>query len=224
MFKLILISGDDKKKGIIMDKLLLHNYLCEHIKPTASIEEELLNRAPDLVILSVEDDLKTASAIIRNVRGFTKERPIPILGIIPKDLVGKGFDLPYLMDDFVVEPLNPSELALRVEKALRTAYAVENKDLIHNGALTIDLARREVTVDGNPISLTFKEYELLVFLAANKGRTFSRETLLNKIWGYDYYGGDRTVDVHIRRLRSKIEWGHHTFIETVRGFGYRFRK
>ena len=73
------------------------------------------------------------------------------------------------------------------------------------------------------IELTFKEYELLKFLASHQGRVYTREALLNKVWGYDYYGGDRTVDVHIRRLRSKIEDAKHTFIETVRNIGYRFK-
>ena len=87
----------------------------------------------------------------------------------------------------------------------------------------IDLARCEVSVNDEPVLLTFKEYELLKFLASNKDRVFTRESLLNKVWGYDYYGGDRTVDVHIRRLRSKIEDSTHTFIETVRNVGYKFR-
>jgi len=82
----------------------------------------------------------------------------------------------------------------------------------------------EVTVDGRLVTLTFKEYELLRFLASNRGRVFTRDVLLNEVWGYDYYGGDRTVDVHIRRLRSKIEDSTHIFIETVRNIGYRFRK
>ena len=73
------------------------------------------------------------------------------------------------------------------------------------------------------VELTFKEYELLKFLAGNKGRVCTRETLLDKVWGYDYYGGDRTVDVHVRRLRSKIEDSKHIFIDTVRNIGYRFR-
>jgi DNA-binding response OmpR family regulator len=79
-------------------------------------------------------------------------------------------------------------------------------------------------VGGNPVMLTFREYELLKFLASNRGRVFTREALLNRVWGYDYYGGDRTVDVHIRRLRSKIEDASHTFIETVRNIGYKFNK
>ena len=88
----------------------------------------------------------------------------------------------------------------------------------------IDTARCEVTVAGRPVLLTFKEYELLRFLASNPGRVFSRDSLLNRVWGYDYFGGDRTVDVHVRRLRSKIEPLGYSFIETVRNIGYRFAK
>ena len=88
----------------------------------------------------------------------------------------------------------------------------------------IDLAKREVTVDGKLVELTFKEYELLKFLASNRGRVYTREALLNRVWGYDYYGGDRTIDVHVRRLRSKIEDSKHSFIETVRNISYRFKK
>jgi two-component system alkaline phosphatase synthesis response regulator PhoP len=91
------------------------------------------------------------------------------------------------------------------------------------GDLTIDLANYMVFVAGRQVNLTYKEYELLRFLAANADTVFTRETLLNKVWGYDFYGGARTVDVHVRRLRSKIEDRHHSFIETVRNVGYRFR-
>ena len=100
---------------------------------------------------------------------------------------------------------------------------MDNEELIRCGDLVIDLAKCEVSLSGRLIPLTFKEYELLRFLASNRGRVFTREALLNKVWGYDYYGGDRTVDVHIRRLRSKIEDPTHTFIETVRNIGYKFR-
>ena len=79
-----------------------------------------------------------------------------------------------------------------------------------------------MSVGGSPVELTFKEYELLRFLATQPDRVFTREALLDKVWGYDFYGGARTVDVHIRRLRSKLEIGGHTFIETVRSVGYRF--
>jgi len=88
----------------------------------------------------------------------------------------------------------------------------------------LNLTKCEVSLANNVIPLTFKEYELLKLLATNPGKVFNREALLNRVWGYDYYGGDRTVDVHIRRLRSKIEDATHNFIETVRNIGYRFRE
>ena len=88
--------------------------------------------------------------------------------------------------------------------------------------LVLDLGNYKVFVAGQLVTLTYKEYELLRFLAQNKDKVFTREALLNRVWGYDYYGGARTVDVHIRRLRSKLEDNEHTFIETVRNVGYRF--
>jgi len=91
------------------------------------------------------------------------------------------------------------------------------------GDLVMDLANYTVHISGRPVELTYKEYELLRFLATNRGRVFTRETLLSKVWGYDFYGGARTVDVHVRRLRAKIEDRHTPFIETVRNVGYRFR-
>ncbi len=93
--------------------------------------------------------------------------------------------------------------------------------MIRHGSLSIDLERYKVTIDGDVVDLTFKEYELLRFLASNPGKPYTREALLNQVWGYDYYGGSRTVDVHVRRIRSKIE-RHEQFIDTVRNVGYRF--
>jgi len=89
--------------------------------------------------------------------------------------------------------------------------------------LVIDIARCEVSIGNRLLALTFKEYELLKFLAKNKGKVFTREVLLNEVWGYEYYGGDRTVDVHIRRLRSKLNDPGNNYIQTVRNIGYRLK-
>ena len=223
MFKILLISKDAKTGRMIAGDLSTHNFACEHLPLDDTVDEAIVDKTPDLVILALENPT-AAVPIIEIVRDLRRERPIPIIAFVPKDNLGKSRDIPFVVDDFVIEPYDAAEVALRIEKALKETYAVESKDLIRNGALAIDLARREVTLDGKTLSLTFTEYELLVFLAANSGRVFTREALLNKIWGYDYYGGDRTVDVHIRRLRAKIEWGKHSFIETVRGMGYRFKE
>jgi two-component system alkaline phosphatase synthesis response regulator PhoP len=223
VFKILVISKDAKKGRKIAGELTAHNFVSNHIPPDETVDEAIADRAPDLVILTLENPT-SASSIIDMIRELGRERPIPILALMSKNALQNDREIPFMVHDFVIEPYETEEIVLRVEKALKETYAVESKDLIRIGNLVIDLARREVTLDGKTLSLTFTEYELLIFLAANSGRVFTREALLNKIWGYDYYGGDRTVDVHIRRLRAKIEWGKHPFIETVRGTGYRFKK
>ncbi len=125
--------------------------------------------------------------------------------------------------DFFVVPPAPGEIAARIKQARGSDETPADDRVLHAGDLQIDLERYEVFSRGRRVNLTFKEYQLLCLLAGNPGRVFTREALLNQIWEYDYYGGTRTVDVHIRRLRSKIEDTGHTYIETVWNVGYRFR-
>jgi DNA-binding response OmpR family regulator len=132
-------------------------------------------------------------------------------------------ELPTSIDDFLILPAAPGELTARVRRALRRRRPQDSERVLSCGDLTIDLANYMVFVADRQVSLTYKEYELLRFLATNPDTVFTRETLLNKVWGYDFYGGARTVDVHVRRLRSKIEDRYHSFIDTVRNVGYRFR-
>ena len=131
-------------------------------------------------------------------------------------------DLPPAADDFLVLPASAAELAARIQQTLRRRVPRTSGDVVRCGPLTIDLANYKAFLGSKPVNLTYKEFELLRLLASNADKVFTREALLNQIWGYDYYGGARTVDVHIRRLRSKIEDSHHTYIETVRNVGYRF--
>jgi DNA-binding response OmpR family regulator len=123
--------------------------------------------------------------------------------------------------DVIVPPLDPEELRLRAERLLDAGGEAAESGLLHRGALVIDQDRYTVRLGEDVLDLTYKEYELLRFLALNPGKAFTREMLLNQVWGYDYYGGSRTVDVHIRRIRAKIE-RHEPYIETVRNVGYRF--
>ena len=125
--------------------------------------------------------------------------------------------------ELIVAPFVYDELFLRVMKIISSTQPMKDPNIICVGDLVINMVNFEVTIRGRRISLRYKEYELLLLMARNPGRVFSREVLLNQIWGYEYLGGTRTVDVHIRRLRSKIEEAGDTFIETVWQVGYRFK-
>lgn len=120
-------------------------------------------------------------------------------------------------------PCTPDEVTLRLGIAMSRNAPMESANMIVHGELVIDSDRYEVTLKGRKVDLTYKEYELLKYLASNPGRVFSRESLLRSVWEYDYFGGTRTVDVHIRRLRSKIDDVTNHFIETQWNVGYRFR-
>lgn len=127
------------------------------------------------------------------------------------------------LDDFVLLPPRVDELIARARWVLNRTAKLGDDTLIRAGDLVINPSRYEVSVKGRRVNLRFKEYELILLMAASPGRVYTRETLLNRIWGYDYLGGTRTVDVHIRRIRTKIEDADHHFIETVWNVGYRFR-
>ena len=120
-------------------------------------------------------------------------------------------------------PCTPEEVVERLKLAMSRNAPVEGPNTITHGELVIDCDRYEVTLRGRKLDLTYKEYELLKYLASNPGRVFSREALLRSVWEYDYFGGTRPVDVHIRRLRSKIDDVPHHFIEAQWNVGYRFR-
>jgi len=147
---------------------------------------------------------------------------VPVIVLADHDQID-AFDPIRDADDFARRTGPTEELVARVRRALWKKHRVDSRNVLKVGDLVMDVANYTVQVGGRTVELTYKEYGLLRFLATNRDRVYTRETLLNKVWGYDFYGGARTVDVHIRRLRSKIEDRHHTFIETVRNVGYRFR-
>ena len=176
--------------------------------------------SPDVIILELAAGAEDAEVKL-NLGGRRRGDSPPVIALMDPDRLS-SLDPGLSLDDFLVTTASPEELSLRVRRALWRRTEMDPKNTVRSGDLVINLASYTVHLDGRPVDLTYKEYELLRFLATNAGRVFKREALLNQVWGYDFYGGARTVDVHIRRLRSKIE-DHDTFIETVRNVGYRFR-
>ena len=147
---------------------------------------------------------------------------LPTIALVPRERLADP-DATVDVDDFVVSPPDADELVARARNALRRATPPEDSDVIRMGDLAINPTSYEVSVKGRRIDLRFKEYELLLLLASNPGRVYTREALLRRVWGYDYFGGTRTVDVHVRRLRSKLEAADRSLIETIWNVGYRFR-
>lgn len=126
-------------------------------------------------------------------------------------------------DELLVEPYTPAEFRARVARARKSVNGVSSDEVVRVGEdLEIDLATYQVTIAGEPIDFTYTEYELLRFLATRPRRVFTREALLTSVWGYDYFGGERTVDVHVRRVRAKLGPRHEHRLKTVRSVGYRF--
>jgi DNA-binding response OmpR family regulator len=215
---LIVADGSEQVRELSLG-LAEKGFLCS----IASAEDDSLRDvgtlSADLVVIAVDGAAPGSEtrSLPQRLKAQTRLPVVTLLSNESLDVLDSAVDV----DDFVMAPWNTTELIARVRRILQRKPDANNKDLIKCGDLTIDLAKCEVVFRNRLVELTFKEYELLRFLVSNKGRVFSREALLNSVWGYDYYGGDRTVDVHIRRLRSKLD--ESDCIETVRNIGYRFR-
>lgn len=222
MLRLLMIAQETKELAELRSQTNKNGFACSVVPPGEGVDGEIAARRPDLVLLEMDESLP-ASEMQAIVQKLKEKKRLPVIALLPGDRLGSlngNLDI----DDFIASPYDVRELMLRVNRALSRARNIDGGELVKCDGLSIDLAKCEVTLEGEIIELTFKEYELLKFLAGHRGRVYNREALLNQVWGYDYYGGDRTVDVHIRRLRSKIEDASHTFIETVRNIGYRFKE
>jgi len=192
-----------------------HGFQCLILNSEDALEQVRKNTASLLLI-----ELAGASDTEALCRYFRQEKSLPIIALASPEKIDS---LNGYIDDFIVKPINTKELVIRVKRLIKKESDVSTEQ-IRTAGITIDPDKYEVYVDGKLVSLTFKEYELLKFLASHPGRVFTRDSLLNQVWSEDYFGGDRTVDVHIRRLRSKIEDPSHVYIETMRNIGYRFIK
>jgi len=162
----------------------------------------------------------TAFAICRQLR--SGDDPLrPVLLVLRADQLADLKSREDEFDDLCLMPLHGDELGARLDRLMRRAGRGPSESIIEQGPLVLNLETYQAAVSGRVMDLTYMEYELLRFLAARPGRVFTRETLLNRVWGYEYYGGARTVDVHVRRLRAKLGEEHAHLIQTVRSVGYR---
>ena len=148
---------------------------------------------------------------------------VPVIVALPHDVLDEGLGVAE-GHELVVEPFTAGELQARIARARRAVNGIDHDDVVRVGSLELNLATYQVSIDGASVDFTYMEYELLKFLVTHPRRVFSREALLNRVWGYDYYGGARTVDVHVRRVRAKLGAEHAARIKTVRSVGYRWEE
>ncbi len=203
--------------------------------PSAELASALRSAALEPILLTTEDLDKTEEAAnwslviielgdeplrrLRNARRLQDDTGVPIILAVQKDQIALIMDEGLTLADFIVLPAEPLELRARVR---RLAATLTTEEILRYRDLELNTATYQAMIADRPADLTYMEYELLRFFVENPSRVWSREQLLSKVWGYEYYGGARTVDVHVRRLRSKIGEQRAAWITTVRSVGYRF--
>ncbi len=221
MNRVLVLANHNEGISRLVSSLEELGYYPTLVSAPESLLDRVMEERPDVLLM--EFGILDPTGLKELVSACKSATQPLIVGLLSISQL-KAFDPNLGMDDFVLSPYQPLEVASRLKHLLWKTLGPDISEVLKAGDLVLDLSRYEVYMAGKKIELTFKEYELLRFLASNPGRVFTREALLKRVWGYDYFGGTRTVDVHIRRLRSKIEDAKHIFVDTIRNVGYRFRE
>lgn len=217
------VEDDSNIRELVVYTLETTGFQARGFEEGKSFLEALALETPDLILMDIMLPGEDGISLLKRLKNSSKTRDIPVIMVTAKgaeyDKV-KGLDLG--ADDYVTKPFGMMELVSRIKAVLRRSGAAKKKaeDIIVSGNLEINMKKHEVKADGEVIGLTLKEYELLKRLMENPNIVMTRDSLLEEIWGYDFDGETRTVDVHIRTLRQKLgKCGER--VETVRGVGYR---
>jgi DNA-binding response OmpR family regulator len=182
--------------------------------------QELVPIHPEIILIDATGDVTAAEEVTRRLALAWEIGLPPIIVIVDQEGVSR-FRFEVGVDDFLVTTASVGEISARLGLVSRRSGHSDEAAVLKVGDLTVNPDNYQVYVRGRPLDLTYKEFELLKFLAQRPGRVCDRDLLLREVWGYDYFGGTRTVDVHIRRLRAKLGLEHEALIETIRNVGYR---
>lgn len=222
MQKLLIVDDEVKIIEVLKEYAEFENYEVDGAENGIEAVEKCKNNRYDLVIMDIMMPKLDGFSAVREIRKFSQVPVIMLSARGEEEDKIKGFDLG--IDDYVVKPFSPKEVMARVKAVLKRGAKpadVKQSRLLTFDGLVIDIPGRTVTVDGVPAELTPKEYELLFYMVKNKGVALSREKLLQDVWGFDFFGDDRTVDTHVKMLRSNLK-AYRRFIITLRGMGYKF--
>ena len=222
MAKILIVDDEPRIRELIREHLQHAGYTCEEATDGSAALAVLAGGGIDLVILDIMMPFVDGMTCLREMRSRKMNMPVIMLTARSEEY-DKLAGLEGGADDYVVKPFSPRELVARVKAVLSRTLprTKEEGGLMTFGQLSIDVASHSVKVEGKEVTLTPKEFDLLVFLASNRGLALSREKILQKVWNYDYFGEDRTVDTHVKMLRSHLG-SCRSYISTVWGIGYKF--
>jgi DNA-binding response OmpR family regulator len=223
MSELVMVIEDEKEvRDLVRYNLERSGYRVSAIGDGEDGLERVFASRPDLVVLDLMLPGLTGLEVLRELRGEPATRDLPVLVLTARAAeMDRLLGFEHGADDYLVKPFSPRELVARVRALLRRSRPERESGVIGVGPLVVDTAAHQVTWNGRTLDLTRREFGLLAFFVRHPGRVLTREELLRKVWGYDYVGETRTVDVHVRRLRAKLG-GAGRAIETVTGAGYKF--
>ncbi|MFZ5597080.1 MAG: response regulator transcription factor [Bacillota bacterium] len=227
--KILVIDDEEKIRSIVRLYLSKEGFVIEEAADGNAALEKIKRENFDLVIMDIMMPGMDGLTVCRKIR---EKSDLPIIMLTAREEeVDRILGLELGADDYVVKPFSPRELVARVKAILRRTAASgeygnsdDAKDVVSYPGIEINPKTREIKVEGQPVRLTAKEFSLLLLMAKNYGRAFTRDELLQSVWGYDYYGDTRTVDTHVNRLRDKLASvpGCKNYINTVWGVGYKF--
>ena len=219
--KILVVDDENRMRKLIRDFLVKSGYeVLEAEDGEKAVDTFMLVKDISLIILDVMMPKMDGWQVCREIR---KNSKVPIIMLTAKSSEAdelKGFELG--VDEYISKPFSPKILVARVEAVLRRSNAVTPDEVLYAGDIIIDKSAHQVTVDGKVIELSYKEFELLTYFVENQGIALSREKILNNVWNYDYFGDARTIDTHVKKLRSKMGEKGGEYIKTIWGMGYKF--
>ena len=217
--KILVVDDESRMRKLVKDFLVKQNYeVMEAGDGSEALDIFFANQDIALIILDVMMPKMDGWQVCREIRNYSKVPIIMLTARTDERDELQGFELG--VDEYIAKPFSPKILVARVEAILRRTNQIAENEVLEYGGITIDKAAHVVTIDGKSIDLSFKEFELLTYFIENKGIALSREKILNSVWNYDYFGDARTIDTHVKKLRSKLgEKGD--LIKTVWGMGYK---
>lgn len=219
MYKILIVDDEERIRDIIKEYLDFEGYTYDEASDGMEAIEKIKSTEYSVVVLDIMMPKVDGFTVVREVRKFSQ---VPVIMLSARgEEYDKLFGFEMGVDDYITKPFSPKELVARIKAVLKRSGATEEKEgVLKLPGIEIDETGRKVLVDGKEITLTPKEFDILVYMVKNKGIVLSREKILSTIWGYEFFGDDRTVDTHIKMLRNSIE-PYRNYIKTIWSIGYK---